>query len=317
MSADPFQAALLNGGVLPPTNPVQPQAQPVQAGTQQDPMAAQALQGMQQGQQLLGEQVQRQRNLADTAAQLQQQRAQMQMPKMGYQPQFKPMNSAGNVLGDIGKGLLLGLSATGPGRAVEGAIYGPRMRQYAAQSGSLAQQIQELQEQQKIEEQPLGSAAQIATRPFSGYGSFVRGEASLMNAQTQRVAEQHKNAVQTEANRIRQQLGEGKLKAEDARTQLMGVIQKEKDATLWDVAGLGYDRATQVEQMREAEKDWETESNHWLQDVLGIAPSKPVTPAGATPPAKSGKGKSASGGVVKWGRDKNGNPVKLNATTGN
>src|SRR5579871_2747601 len=103
MSADPFQAALLNGGVLPPTNPVQPQAQPVQAGTQQDPMAAQALQGMQQGQQLLGEQVQRQRNLADTAAQLQQQRAQMQMPKMGYQPQFKPMNSAGNVLGDIGR----------------------------------------------------------------------------------------------------------------------------------------------------------------------------------------------------------------------
>lgn len=207
----------------------------------------------------------------------------MQLPKMGYQPKFQPMDSAGHALGDIGKGLLLALASTGPGRAIQGGIYGPGIRQYEAKYGALGERIKELQSQQQIEEQPMGSAASIAVKPFSGYGSYMRGEASLMNAQTQRVAEQHKNAIQMRANEIRQQLGSGKLTQEQARTEMMKYLGDEHNAMMRDVAAVTTDRATQVEQMRAAEEDFKTESDHWLQNLFGQAPEKPVTPAAGTP----------------------------------
>jgi hypothetical protein len=287
-------------GVLPPTSPVQPQGgmgqppAPPQPGTQQDPMMQQLMQGTQQGQQAYGEQLQRMRGLADTVGQLQSQQQQMAMPKMG-----PGIDHGASTLHNIGQILLMAANMTGPGRAVNQAIYSPGKQQYATQQGALAQRIQQTQAQEQIEEQPLSAAAGLQYHPFQAAGAMMRGSAAettaaanTMNAQTRQIAEQHKNAVQIEGNRIKEQLGQGKLTEEQARTQMMGLIGREHDAAMRDVANIGGDKAQQVEQMRATEEDFKTESDHWLQNLFGGQPSKPVTPAGGTPSksAKPGKG---------------------------
>jgi hypothetical protein len=302
-----IQAMMQSSGGQPPAAPSSVLPQPggpvQQPGSQTDPMMAQLLQSTQQGQQAFGEQLQRTRSLADTIGQLQQQQNQMPVPKTGYQPKFQPMtgqgagHDIGNAVGNIGKALLLGLSATGPGQDVSSAIYGPGIRQYQAKSGQLAQRIQQLQGQEKIEEEPLGAAAQMGYKPYGAIGSAERGQAALtnastnaMNAQTKQLAEQHKYTVQTESNRLKGEISKGRLTQEQARTQLMGVIAKERDSTLRDVANIQSDKATAVEQQRAAEQDFKTESDHWLQNLFGESPSKPVqTAAQPKPAARAGK----------------------------
>jgi hypothetical protein len=280
---NPFQAALLNGGVFPPSN----QPQVPQPGTQSDPLMQSTQQSMQMGQGAFQQDAQRRTELAKTLADLQQQQGQLQPPKMG-----PGIDKGAGALHNIGQVLLMMANMTGPGQALNQAIYGPGKQQYAAKSGALAQRIGEIQTEAGPESQAMGAAANLATRPMTGYGSILRGEAAqttaganVMNAQTRQTAEQHKTVLQTEANRIREQIGQGKLTQEQARTQMMGVIQRERDATLRDVASMTTDRATQVEQMRAAEEDYKTESDHVLQSLLGMSPSKPVQPAAGGKPA--------------------------------
>jgi hypothetical protein len=273
-------------------------------------MMQQLLQGTQQGQQAYAEQLQRMHGLADTVSQLQQQQASLQVPKMGPQ-----IDHGASTVHNIGQILLMAANMTGPGREMNQAIYGPAKQAYATQSGQLAGRIKDLQEQEKVEEEPLAAAAGMQYHPFQAAGAYMRGSAAqetaganAMNAQTRQIAEQHRTMLQTEGNRIKQELGQGKLSQEQARTQMMQVISRERDATLRDVATQATDRATAVEQQKAAEQDFKTESDHWLQNLFGEAPAKPVQPAGTSArPAAKGK----TGGVVRWGRDAQGKPVKL------
>jgi hypothetical protein len=300
MQPQPQQTA--GAGVLPPTSPVQPQgAPPPQPGTQQDPMMQQLMKGTQQGQQVYGEQVDRMRNLAGTVGELQQQQANLQVPKMG-----PGIDHGASTLHNIGQILLMAANMTGPGRAMNQAIYGPAKQAYATQSGQLAERIKGLQTQEQIEEQPMSTAAGMQYHPFQALGAAERGQAALttaganvMNAQTKALAEQHKLALQTEGNRIREELGKGKLTQEQARTQAMEMIARERDATLRDVASQATDRATAVEQQRAAEQDFKTESDHWLQNLFGEAPAKPVQPAGGSTPKSKGSAKSG-GATHVW-----------------
>lgn len=107
MGATPFP------GTLAQQLPQQPQqAQP--QGPQD--LNSSLLQSSEDARRLMAEQITRVRALSDQASALRQQQGALPMPKMGYQPNFQPMDSFGHVMGDIGKGLLLGLSATGPGQ---------------------------------------------------------------------------------------------------------------------------------------------------------------------------------------------------------
>jgi hypothetical protein len=284
------------GGMMPPSGPQGMGAGnggmggpfPQQAG-QQDPMMQQLMQGSQMGQQAFTEQLQRTRALADTVGQLQKQQAALQVPQMG--PQIDPQKST---LHNIGQILLMALSPVGAGAAV----YGPGKQAYAAKSGALAEQIKELQGQEQVEEQPMSAAAGLQYHPFQAAGAMMRGQAAettaganVMNAQTKALAEQHKLTLQTEANRIKQELGQGKLTQEAARTQMMGLIAQETNATRKDVANIFGSTREGVEQQQAAEEDFKTESDHVLQSILGFSPQKPVQPAAprsAKPAAKGG-----------------------------
>ena len=48
-----------------------------------------------------------------------------QPPQTRYQPQYEPITGLKSGLRDVGRGILQGLSLTGPGQRVQQAIYGP------------------------------------------------------------------------------------------------------------------------------------------------------------------------------------------------
>jgi len=102
---------------------------------------------------------------------------------------------AKNLLTDLGRGLLRILSATGPGEAVLGAVYGPGERRYATRRSAVAQQIADIQKQQELEEKPIGPMGELA------YHQELIG-------------------TKEEQNRIRQQLADEKARVDVDRTDL-------------------------------------------------------------------------------------------------
>lgn len=275
-------------GALPQTNPIQGPPDVDEALKQQ------ALQQSQMGTQAFGQQLQQNQGLQQQLQGLQQQQANLPVPPMGYHPNFQPMDSAGHVLGDVGKALLLGLSATGPGRAVQQAYYGPGVERYETQRGALAQQISEIQGQQKTGTEALGAESNMSTRSGMVIPRIETAETGRMNAQTRQVAEQHHNAVEMEGNRIKQQLGQGKLTQEQARTQMMGIIARETNGARRDVANILGNTRESVEQQQAAEQDFKEMSDHWLQNFLGMGPDKPVTTAAG----RGGTRRAAPGGTA-------------------
>lgn len=305
------------GGVLPPTNPVQA---PPDVDTQ---LKQQALQQSQMGTQAFGGQLQQNQAMAQKLAELQQANAGMQVPRQGLaqEPWMKmqPMtgqgfgHDVGNVLGDVGKALLLGLSATGPGRAISQAHYGPAQQTYEREYGARAKQIEEIQAQQKAGTEALGAESQMAYRPGMTVARETQAQASIMNAQTRQTAEQHKLQLQTEGNRIREELGKGKLTQEQARTQMMGVIARETNATRTGVANIMGNTRESVEQQQAAEQEMKTESDHWLQQFLGVAPAKPVQTAAGRGGQRSAKaGANVPAGAVVY--DSQGKAHKADGT---
>jgi hypothetical protein len=79
------------------------------------------------------------------------------IPKMG--PQIQP---GAGFLHNLEQGLLIAANMTRPGQAVNAAIYGPGVRQYRAQRGSLADQLQALREQEAIPTTELQSLQGLA-----------------------------------------------------------------------------------------------------------------------------------------------------------
>jgi hypothetical protein len=136
-------------------------------------------------------------------AAIRQQQANMQVPPMGYRPKFESpagkgvMGGIGAVLGDIGKGALMGLAATRPGQAVQGAIYGPGMHQYQAQRQQLADQLSTLKSQQEIPQEQISDVAKLGSG--AGMYGYRQDELGIQqqkantgeeNAQTKRMTAQ-------------------------------------------------------------------------------------------------------------------------------
>lgn len=158
----PQQATMLpqQGGVLPQTAAPQPQQSP-------DTMEL-----MRQ----LAEQYQKPalQGEMDVARQMGPLAGSDQIPRQGLaqEPWMKmqPVTGQGfggdvkGVLGDVGKALLLGLSATGPGRAVQGAIYGPAQRTYKLGQEQKAQRLEAM----KTQAGAYGQAGESASRAIGG-----------------------------------------------------------------------------------------------------------------------------------------------------
>lgn len=280
--------------VLPPTSPVQPQGvDPNEALSQS------MLQASQLGQQTYGEAIQRQRALADAVSQLQQQQSALPIPKMGYQPQFQSpsgkgvLGGIGAVLGDIGKGALLGLGATGPGEAVQGAIYGPGVRQYREKSGQLAQQIQELQNQQQREEGVLTSAGQLQYKPYMAQAQNTRAGAAMMNAQTKAAYEPERLRLEQRNQDLKKQVADGRITVDMARQQMERDINDSHNRTLITVMGMSTDQRDRDAQIQAYETEHKLNTDHWLLGLTDLLPTPPsqrtTTPPGPTAPGSKPK----------------------------
>lgn len=278
------------------------------------------LEASEQGRQLVAEQIARARSQADTMQQLREQQAALPLPATGYRPHFQPPDSVGHLLGDVGKGLLLGLTATRPGRAVESSIYGPGQREYAMRSGSLARQIEEVQEQQKTEQQPVAAAAGMVYHPYMAGARMLGAEASMKRADTaaQAVAntKEFRDALlQLDTARLSESERHNR---QDEALRGMGVeVQRERNSVM---LSLGDKRITIDAGKFDAGVN--NRSQGFLDQIgqaLGLkefkgvggetAPVESVAPTlggGTKKPAARGSGK-----VVRWGRDSAGNPVRL------
>jgi hypothetical protein len=236
------------------------------------------------------------------------------IPKMGYQPNFQPMDSAGHVLGDIGKALLLGLSATGPGRAVEGAVYGPRVRQYEAGQQQKAQQIEALKSQAGA----YGQTGESASRAIGGLGeaSYRQGMLGL-GAQRNQINQERVDAYrQGVENRLQTAMKGLDLKAlatgsqlelNKARTMLTQAlpdIMRQRN----EVQQYGIDVGSETRQaVANVANQLGMDKTHpvlqMLDEMLGtsMSPAAPQAPGGAQPvagkaPLPQRSAKTAGGG---------------------
>lgn len=299
-----------------------PPSSPVQGDSMLDPeLQQQMVQASRMGQQEFGTQLGRSRAIGDVSTPLIQQTGEMPIPKMGFQPDF-----GGGVLHDIGQALLAVMAATGPGQAVQDVIYGPNIRRYQTAQSQKAAEIQRLQEQQKTEQEPLAPSAGMVYHPYMASASMARAGADVSRAasygkQVQSAADfrdflkgfepQKLNETQRH-NRVEEQLTGMGIQVQRERNSVilsLGDKRINVDASKFDAAvnnktqgffdqiftGLG------LKQFRGTGAETET-----LDITSPTAKQAGQTAKQAvTPKAQPKKG------VVKWGRDAQGNPVRI------
>lgn len=287
----------------PPQVPMQPGALPQQlfgatpqmpqlATSSPDDLTASMVAASNLGQQQFAADAQRRAALANQLAQLQQQQQGLPLPQTGYRPQFQPMDSAGHVLGDIGKGLLLGLGATGPGRAIQEAKYGPGEREYQMKAGSLAGQIAEIQKQMGSESEAMSAAGGMTAKPMTAAARVAVGE---MNNQTRQLHDRMWQDIQGQKLKLDQQLGQGKITAENYRTQMEQIINAAHDRTAMAVAGMTTDQRDRDAQLQSFEQEYRINRENLLSGALGgavgILPQQPSQTPNA-PPGPKARGSS-------------------------
>lgn len=205
-------APMLSMGILPQTNPVQSASDPDQVLTQA--LASQTQMSTQE----TPEQLARARAVSDAVQRKIAEEAAIAPPQhgYGYQPHFQPVTGPVSFLKDLGRvGLLLG-GSTGPGRAIEGAYYGPDIRRYEAERAEKAQQIAQLLGVQKQEEEPIAALSSLGPKSMMGFGRGAGGEAAKTRAEGElrhwqnqdaqaldRIGEAHRHNIQTELLRLK------------------------------------------------------------------------------------------------------------------
>lgn len=316
--ADPQTVARMmqltgGNGAIPPTSPVQPTAlDPQQVGAQ----------AMQRGTQLTEEQLSRGRSMGDQAQELIRQQEATPIPKMGFQPDF-----SGGFFHNLGQALLALGASTLPGRAVQGTIYGPRIKRYEEETGARAKQIAELQQGQKQEYEPVGATGRMGPAYLGAEARLTTAKAATDRAAAyvQSIADRAKNFVAMQDwrtasldERKRSNLvNEAQRQADEAGRDYR---EQHRDATTEEVAQIVTGTRQQIAN-EAAARDPGVKS--WLFNALGIdvpqiqgAPSpefretpKAGTAAPATPVKPTAKPKASGGkkgvynpatGQVEW-----------------
>lgn len=285
----PQQPAPL-GMFPPPPIQAQPDMQGMAMGIPAAPQQMQdfiptAMQESQQGRQGLATEAQRIQNNISRQQQLEDYVRQMS-GHLAYQPHMAPMTGQGighdilNVLGNLGRGALTGLAATGPGQAIQNVAYS-QPRAYVADA---IREIQQRQGQNAVEGElarTYGGEATHALYPAARYGgeqlrTGTEVQIAGMNDATRRLIDQHRTALEAQANQIRMQLGQGKITQEAARTEMMGLLGNAHNEMMRDVAGMVSQRAETVQGQQAAESTWKTQVEHPLLQMLGLAPEPPT-----------------------------------------
>ncbi|HLV85798.1 MAG TPA: hypothetical protein VKV39_02405 [Candidatus Sulfotelmatobacter sp.] len=271
-------------------NPVQAVAPASNVGTQLDPS------------QIAGEQIQRTRALSGQLSGLMDQQRAMGQPQspanpQGYPtpwtPHFEPVTGVGSFAKDAAKGLLYGLSLTGPGRAVEGAMYERKLAPYELQRANIADRINAINTQEEIEQKPITAMAELAY-----HQDLIRTKDDLNNIKQQLADEKNKtDAERTDIERqkvelVRQRADQAAIKWRDQFSmQLQNLKLSAKkldretardqlDAMLRDQANRNYAARTAAGQSeKEASLAAVTDiaqakidADKWFQRTFGLQP---------------------------------------------
>ena len=317
---------------MPATNPVQPQGGAAPPASGMDPAMMKLITDLAQSQ--MG-QIQKLGGVAgsigDIAGTMQQ-----PVPKMG--PQVGGVDAQGkpySFLHNLGQALLMAGGMTGPGRDINEMIYGPNIRRYGAEQAQKAERIGAL----KGEAGALSEGIKGAGETESGLGmaAYRSGQLGLGAERNQIAAQKVAAYSQGVQNRLSiairgldlNALRTGsQLELNKARTvleQAMPDILRQRN----ELEAYGIDTRSETQQaVANTMSQLGIDKTHPIANVIdslfgtSLTPSAPQTPGGAQPvkgPAKlPARGtsnppakKNAIGGVVKWGRDAQGNPVKL------
>jgi len=226
------------------------------------------------------------------------------IPKQG--PGIDKGRGFGHNLGEV---LLTIANMTGPGRAVNQAIYGPRKQAYERSSAEVAQQIQDIQKQEDIEQKPIGPMGELA------YHQGLLGTREEQNRIREQLANERTKNDTERTDIDRQKLELGRQKAEQAVQrwrQQYGMELKnfqariknldretardQMDAMLRDQANKNYGARTAAGQSeKEASlaaaadiSQAKIDANNWLQRTFHVQPKipprKPMNPTAPTAP---------------------------------
>jgi hypothetical protein len=260
--------------------------------------------------QIASEDIGRQRAQAEKLVPLLARQDAMSRPQSPDNPEGIPKQGPGIDRGrgfghNLGEVLLTIANMTGPGRAVNQAIYGPQKQAYARSSAEVAQQIQDIQKQEEIEQKPIGPMGELA------YHQGLLGTREEQNRIREQLAnERTKNdADRTDIERQKLELGRQKaeqavqrwrqqygmeLKNFQARVENLDreTARDQMDAMLRDQANKNYGARTAAGQSeKEASlaaaadiSQAKIDANNWLQRAFHVQPKIPPRnrPGGGT-----------------------------------
>jgi hypothetical protein len=251
--------------------------------------------------QIASEDIGRQRAQAEKLVPLLARQEAMSRPQSPDNPEGIPKQGPGIDKGrgfghNLGEVLLTIANMTGPGRAVNQAIYGPRKQAYARSSAEVAQQIQDIQKQEEIEQKPIGPMGELA------YHQGLLGTREEQNRIREQLANERTKNDTERTDIERQKLELGRQKAEQAVQrwrQQYGMELKnfqarvknldretardQMDAMLRDQANKNYAGRTAAGQSeKEASlaaaadiSQAKIDANNWLQRTFHVQPKIP------------------------------------------
>lgn len=271
-------------GIFPP--PV------IQPPPQMGDLSQEALQTSQFGRQQLATELDRLRNYQSMQDPLIENARQL-AGHLSYHPQMAPMTGHGvghdilNVLGNLGKGALTGLAATGPGQAIQGQVYGPQRQQYAAD----IQAIKERQGQMEEEGKTVGPLASMGYHPLYPATKARQVDIQAQQHFQQMTQEQWKTLGELSMKAKQLELGGRKVEAENARTQMNGIVAQISAAARNFATQAGIDNVDMEnfvkQQIANVTQAGEMTREHPIGQQLGITPPAPQIPVGPKPQRKA------------------------------
>src|SRR5271154_6063886 len=158
---------------IPQTSPVQPQGGGMSPGGQVDPNTA--LAQFQSNPAIAGPNAQL-NSISKQESDVQDSLKGLKVPDTGFSPNFDG-KGVGGFFHNLGQALLTLGAATRPGQAVQNVIYGPGVRRYNEEKGSLAQQLQTLKDQEDVPKTQLSAAS----NELAGVGRYNYQQGGLGN----------------------------------------------------------------------------------------------------------------------------------------
>jgi hypothetical protein len=243
-------------------------------------------------------------------------------PQTRWHPNYEPITGVGSALKDVGRGILQALSFTGPGQRVQNAIYGPGVQDWERKREMLASQLQTLRSQQEVPQEELRGLTGLAQGAGLSMWHGAQNAINQQNANTRATAVLNRGDFQ----RGLLSLDTAKLSEQERHNQVdelirgQGVeVQRERNNVILSLGDqkISVDQAKFDAAVNNKQQGFFDQlfTSLGLKEYQGVggstAPVSTTAPAFSPSKTPAKAAPKAGGSVVKWGRDAQGNPVRV------